>query len=125
MTIWDWLAAVNAEGGKGFAGHSDWRIPNVKELQSLVDYSVVNSSTAGSGPNTMLVDPVFNTPGMFNGCTLSECSVTGQRYQSSTHAAGNPGYVWGVDFAACYIGVVGPCGKTQVMGDGLVRAVRG
>ena len=37
-TIWDWLAEVNEEGGDGFAGRDDWRIPNVKELVSLVDY---------------------------------------------------------------------------------------
>jgi len=36
-TIWDWLAEVNREGGVGWAGHSDWRIPSVKELYSLHD----------------------------------------------------------------------------------------
>ena len=33
----DWIDAVNAEG---YAGHSDWRLPHVKELQSIVDYSL-------------------------------------------------------------------------------------
>ena len=48
-TIWDWLDLVNTENGIGFAGHTDWRIPNVKELQSIVDYG-------RSGPS---IDPVF------------------------------------------------------------------
>jgi hypothetical protein len=38
-TIWDWLEELNNEqGGQGYAGHTDWRIPNLRELQSMVDY---------------------------------------------------------------------------------------
>ena len=32
-----WIDAINAAN---LGGHNDWRVPNVKELQSLVDYGV-------------------------------------------------------------------------------------
>ena len=49
-TIWDWLEDINSEnGGDGYAGHNDRRIPNIRELQSIVDY----------GRNDPAIDPMF------------------------------------------------------------------
>jgi Protein of unknown function (DUF1566) len=48
-TIWDWLDAINVENNVGYAGHNDWRIPNIRELQSIVDF----------GRNNPTIDPIF------------------------------------------------------------------
>jgi hypothetical protein len=34
----DWVEALKYAEGASLAGHRDWRLPNAKELQSLVDY---------------------------------------------------------------------------------------
>lgn len=57
-TIFQWVAQLNAQR---FAGHSDWRIPNVKELQSIVDYQTFLPP----------VNAAFN-----NNCTAA-CTVDG------------------------------------------------
>ena len=108
-TIWDWLDDVNAEGGTGFAGYGDWRIPNAKELQSIIDYERYNPS----------VDPMFSTscPG---GCTVTTCSCTGAlQHWSSTTVTFNSRLAWTVGF---YLGDVLNMNKSNSM---CVRAVRG
>jgi Protein of unknown function (DUF1566) len=108
-TIWDWLQDVNAEGGTGFAGHNDWRIPNVKELQSLVSYGRLSPA----------VEPALHAACAPN-CTSASCSCTGSvTYWSSSTYLVNPGRAWLVSFSD---GSVSSNDKTY---DLQVRAVRG
>ncbi|MDA3961776.1 MAG: DUF1566 domain-containing protein [Planctomycetota bacterium] len=55
----DWPAALAWAEGLSFAGHDDWRVPTVKELQSLVDY---NRAPAASDPAQQgpAIDPIFS-----------------------------------------------------------------
>ncbi|MGH7333520.1 MAG: DUF1566 domain-containing protein [Candidatus Rokuibacteriota bacterium] len=80
-----YVAALNAST---FAGHNDWRLPNVKELQSIVNYEYVNPS----------VSPEFND--CANGsCTCSPCNVgLDGFYWSSTSLASHPHEAWKVIF---------------------------
>ncbi len=95
-TIWDWLDDINTEGGTGFAGHSDWRIPSVRELESVIDYEHAFPS----------VGPVFNN-GCIVGCTVTTCScIEGSSYWSSTTAADTPADAFVVEFGSPFVGVV-------------------
>lgn len=49
----DWKGAVAYCQALDLAGHTDWRLPNVRELDSLVDYFDVA---------THAIDPVFDNP---------------------------------------------------------------
>ncbi|MEZ5196262.1 MAG: DUF1566 domain-containing protein [Bacteroidales bacterium] len=51
----NWQAALNYAESSTFADHSDWRLPNAKELQSILDYT-----RAPSVSNSAAIDPVFN-----------------------------------------------------------------
>ncbi len=53
-----WVAARNAER---YLGYDDWRLPDVKELQTIVDYSR-SPDTSGSAA----IDPIFNTTSIVN-----------------------------------------------------------
>ncbi len=101
---------MNAQGGTGFAGYSDWRIPNVKELQSIVSYEV-----PPPGPT---VSPVFNT-GCTPGCSVTTCSCTRASYYWSSTTGRDASSAWNVYF---YWGGVYDGYKNI---SSYVRAVRG
>ncbi|MGH7322075.1 MAG: DUF1566 domain-containing protein [Candidatus Rokuibacteriota bacterium] len=101
------IAALNT--APCFADHCDWRVPNVKELQSIVNYQNVNPS----------VSPAFNT-GCVATCAVTACSCTAaSSYWSSSTVAGNPAIAWNVDFGDGFVNASFK-GNTNV-----VRAVRG
>ncbi len=110
---------VNADcavpgGACGFAGYQDWRLPNFKELHSIVDAERVNPA----------VDPAFDGASCGPACTdisdpACSCTEASSDYWSSTTDAYNPTFAWGVYF---YVGSVGTNGKDFPL---YVRAVRG
>lgn len=55
-----WLSAVNAEGGTGYAGYSDWRVPHIQELVTLFDYErgELNAVDPLFGPIVTLAAPI-------------------------------------------------------------------
>ena len=52
----DWEEALAYAEGLELGGHSDWRLPNAKELQSIVDYSRSPQTT-----HSPAIDPIFQT----------------------------------------------------------------
>ena len=89
----------------GFAGHTDWRLPNPRELHSLIDYG-------RQGPPAL--NPLFN-------------ASVGRRSWASTSQINNEGIAWSVYWATDLQNVVLQAGASDTLiKSGLlpVRAVR-
>jgi hypothetical protein len=70
-----WVVQKNAEN---YLGYNDWRLPNVKELQSIVDYNR-SPDTTGSAA----IDPVFNVTAITNEAGQTDYPAY---WSSTTHA---------------------------------------
>jgi Protein of unknown function (DUF1566) len=104
-SIWAWLDQVNAEGGTGFAGHDDWRIPNVRELHTLVDY----------GETGTAIDFTFDFD-CTSGCRGIDCACTANTNTwSSTTSIQSDKSAWAINFST---------GATATFSKGTARAVR-
>lgn len=113
--VTEFLNTLNGADGTGdcFAGYCDWRIPNVRELHSIVDFE------RGNPP----VDAVFHRL-TCNGCsdvTSAECSCNSTVYYwtSTTHVEA-PNGAWFVSF---FSGIT--TGPREKRDQAAARAVRG
>lgn len=55
----DWENALKYAENLNTAGHNDWRLPNAKELQSIVDYTRAPDARDAS-QRSAAIDPIFN-----------------------------------------------------------------
>lgn len=70
QNIYDWQGALKYCDRLTLAGQNNWRLPNVRELQSIIDFGRYNPA----------VDPVFQT--------------SSGGYWSSSSVSGSPGKAW-------------------------------
>jgi hypothetical protein len=73
-----WEEAPSYAENLEYAGHSNWRLPDVKELQSIVDYSRSPGTT-----NSAAIDPLFNSTSITNEADQADY---GCYWTSTTHA---------------------------------------
>jgi hypothetical protein len=71
-----WVSALSYCEGLSLGDHSDWRLPNIRELESLTDYTRFNPA----------IDKSFFP------------NASAAYYWSSTTSAGGPAGAWYVDF---------------------------
>ncbi len=73
----DWKTALGHAGTLDVAGHQDWRLPNVKELQSIVDYDRAPDASDAAKRSAAL-DPVFSRSIEENWCWSSTTHIENQ-----------------------------------------------
>lgn len=115
----DWkqaLAWAQTKNISNYLGYSDWRLPNVKELQSIVDYT--RSPTATSASNVgPAINPLFSCTAITNEAGVADYPY----YWSSTSAKFGPldtthPYAWYMAFGRAVDGT-----GSDLHGAGAVR----
>lgn len=91
-TIWQWLVALN--GGAGFAGHTDWRIPKRAELVTIVDYGRRRPPFAYAAFHAATCNGCVVTPDVSD----PACSCTKRAATFSASSMFSPVGAWFVDF---------------------------
>jgi hypothetical protein len=85
----NWQEALEYAEGKEFGNFTDWRLPTIKELQSIVDYSRAPGATGSAA-----INPAFNCTGIINEAGQPDY---GYYWSGTTHAnkqnGGNAAYV--------------------------------
>ncbi len=84
------LAWVQTRNAANHLGHADWRLPNAKELQSIVDYTRSPDTTASAA-----ISPLFASTGITNEAGKPDYPFY---WTSTTHISST-----GVDDTAVYI----------------------
>jgi len=74
----NWEDALSYAENLVYAGHSDWRLPDAKELQSIVDYTRSPGTTSSAA-----IDPLFNCTGITNEAGQADFPCY---WTSTTHA---------------------------------------
>ena len=80
-TTLDWAGALNYCETLRLDGHDDWRLPNAKELQTIVDYGRSPATTGGAA-----IDPVFHTSAAESYYWTGTTHLDGQSLQTGNQA---------------------------------------
>jgi hypothetical protein len=87
----NWQSALAYCEGLSTTGYNDWRLPNTKELQSIVDYSRSPATT-----NSAAIDPLFSVSTIKDEGGNSNYPFY---WTSTTHATSDGSGGWGVYIA--------------------------
>lgn len=86
----DWEESLDYAENLELAGYSDWRLPNAKELQSIVDYSKSVQTTSSPAIDDLFVLTPITDP---NGDINYGFYWTGTTHQDGINTASSAAYV--------------------------------